>query len=761
AMKAAVAAGAARRFVVGDPTQRVIDALAGETLVRLANAEHQAQRGEVVVDQVVLERLADRLLLLEKRQDVTNGQTIGVVQGFASAYAVEALAAPWPPLAGSSLAPAQVRVWLLPEVYERLRRGLGNFLAELRPTVALFVRFTGIDYDNDDAAGHKLDAYIRWVQSIVARYEGTLIDLNIGDKGSYLYINFGAPLAHEDNADRAAAVALLLRALPQDLPYIEPIQIGISQGQMRAGAYGGTYHRTYGVLGDEVNMAARLMMAAEPGQILLSERARRSLSQRFAVHNLPPIRVKGKSEPAVIFALTGMQEVRSGQLTVPAYALPMIGRQDALNQAAAKLTLAAAGRGQLLGIRGEPGVGKSRLVAEILRLGAAQGFALFGGECESYGANSSYLAWQPIWRGLFGIDGAWSAPQQLTVLGDGLREIHATFPARAPLLGPLLNLAIPENEFTSSLSPRLRKTLLEELLVDCLRAFARHQPLLIVLEACQWLDPLSYDLWEAMTPAILDLPVLLVFASRLQTHETRLRAEQASKLSHYTELQLAPLTTAEAADFIVLKATQLLGSAASLSPQLVHLVTAQAEGNPFYVEELLTYLHYRGVNFQDEAALARVELPDSLQRLTLSLLDQFSESQKITVKVASVIGRLFQAAWLAGIYPELGAAVRIRADLVWLQQHELLLQEAADPELTYRFRQVIMQSVAYESLPHALKQVLHEQIGDFIERTYPDAIEQYLDLLAYHYDRSTNGEKQRSYLRRAGEAAQAEYANTV
>ncbi|MEZ4660197.1 MAG: adenylate/guanylate cyclase domain-containing protein [Caldilineaceae bacterium] len=249
--------------------------------MRLANAEHQAQRGEVVIDGELLARLADRLRVSEQRYDEVNDQTVAVVQGFAPPHAAAALAAPWPILDAARLPDEQVRVWLLPQVYERLRRGLGNFLAELRPTVALFVRFTGIDYDNDDTAGGKLDAYIRWVQGIVARYEGTLIDLNIGDKGSYLYINFGAPLAHEDNADRAAAAALLLQAPPENLAYIEPIQIGISQGQRKCRRYGGTHHRTYGVLGDEVNMAARLMMAAQPGQTVMSEAARRSLSPRY------------------------------------------------------------------------------------------------------------------------------------------------------------------------------------------------------------------------------------------------------------------------------------------------------------------------------------------------------------------------------------------------------------------------------------------------------------------------------------------------
>ncbi|MEZ4862408.1 MAG: tetratricopeptide repeat protein [Caldilineaceae bacterium] len=757
AMKAAVAAGPARRFLVGDPEQRVIDALAGATLVQLANAEHQAQRGEVVIDGATLEALGDLVEAPERRYDAHYDQTIGVVQGLRQAVTAQ----PWPALAPDRLTDEQIRVWLLPQVYERLRRGLGNFLAELRPTVALFVRFTGIDYDEDEEAGHKLDAYIRWVQGIVAHYEGTLIDLNIGDKGSYLYINFGAPLAHENNADRAAAAALALRAQPESLHYIEPVQIGISQGRMRAGAYGGTHHRTYGVLGDEVNMAARLMMAAQPGQIILSETAQRSLSRTFVVEPLPPIRVKGKSEPAVIFALLDAQQVRTLQLTAPAYTLPMIGRPHELAQVTAKVALAAQGQGQVVAIVGEAGIGKSRLVAEVIQARIAQPFALYGGECESYGANSSYLVWQPIWRGIFGIDSAWTPAQQIEALQTQLGEFNPAFVTRAPLLGVVLNLAIPENAFTYALDPKLRKTLLEELLVACLRAKSRQQPLLILLEACQWLDPLSYDLLEASAVAIADLPVILLCTARLQEEETRARAVRAATLSHYTEVSIAPWTPAEAARFIDLKVTQLLGRGAPLPAALVERITAQAEGNPFYLEELLTYLHYRGVDFQNGAALAAVELPDSLQRLTLSLLDQFSESQKITVKVASVIGRLFRAGWLAGIYPELGDPSRIQADLELLYQQELFLRDPSEPELVYLFRQVITQSVTYESLPHALKQLLHEQIGQFIEETYPDAIDQYLDLLAYHYDRSANEEKQRHYLRRAGVAAQAAYANVA
>ena len=756
AMKAAIAAGPARRFLVGDPAERVIDALAGATLVRLANAEHQAKRGETVIDGDTLLALGDVVQVSERRHNPAYNQTVGVVTGLRQPVAD----APWPPLAADALSDDQVRVWLLAPVYERLRHGLGNFLAELRPTVALFVRFDGIDYDNDAAAGAQLDAYMRWVQGIVARYEGTLIDLNIGDKGSYLYINFGAPLAHEDTADRAAAAALALREQPENLSYIRQVQIGISQGRMRAGAYGGTNHRTYGVLGDEVNMAARLMMAAKPGQILVSLAARRSISKSFSLDELPPIQVKGKSEPVVIFDLVGLRQFRGFHLTTPTYTLPMIGRQTELTLVAQKMSQVMQGHGQIIGVTSEAGLGKSRFIAEIIQLAAEHQFALYGGECESYGVNSSYLVWQPIWRSIFGLDATWSLPQQIRTLENKLRLVNRMLPSRLPLLAPVLNLDLLDNGVTQSLDAKLRKTLLEALLTECLRVEARQTPLVIVLEACQWLDPLSQDLLAAIGQAIINLPVLILLAYRPLEHAP-LPMVQLRQLPHHTEIELLPLTIEEAAQFIQAKLTQLLGDATHVPPELIERITAQAEGNPFYIEELLNYLHFRGVDFQNSAALAQVELPDSLQRLVLSLVDQLSESQKITVKVASVIGRIFRAAWLYGIYPELGDPTRVHTDLETLHQQELMQREPAEPEIVYLFRQVITQGVTYDSLPHALKAALHEQIGQFIEQTYPTALDQHLDLLAYHYDHSANTEKQRHYLRKAGEAAQANYANVA
>ncbi|MBK8047508.1 MAG: tetratricopeptide repeat protein [Anaerolineales bacterium] len=666
--------------------------------------------------------------------------------------------APWPNVDLTSLPQDMIRPWLLPAVYERLQQGLGDFLAELRPTVALFLRFDGIDYDSDAQAGAKLDGYLRWLQSIVMKYEGTLIDLNIGDKGSYVYVNFGAPVAHENNAAQAAATALALVAPPEALNFVGPVRIGISQGRMRAGAYGGTHHRTYGVLGDEVNLAARLMMAAQPGQILVSQSAQPQIAAQFSLRELPPIRVKGKSEPVRVYALHGNARKSRRQMTQSGYRFAMIGRSAEMSLAEEKLALAANGHGQIIGVTGDAGIGKSRLVADVIEQARTLNFEVYRGECESFGVNSNYLVWHDIWRSVFDLDPTWNPARQIEHLKAQVSSIAPGLLPRLPLLSIGLQLDIPDNDLTASLDAKTRKGALEGLLVEYLARIAERRPMLIVLEDCHWLDPLSHDLLVALGSAAAELSILFLYVFR-PFELKRLRAARVSALPYHTEILLQPLTPAEAARFVRTKVGALIDNDRALATSFVERITMRAEGNPYFLDELLNYLQFEQVNFHDPAALDRIALPDSIQSLVLSLIDRFSESQKITVKIASVIGRIFHAAWLTGSYPQLGDPRRVNEDLAELERQELILQAPDESDLAYTFRQAITQSVTYESLPYAMKAHLHEQIGAFLETAFAASPEQVLDLMAFHYDCSGKTAKRRDYLRRAGEAAQAVYAN--
>nr|HMN29569.1 adenylate/guanylate cyclase domain-containing protein [Caldilineaceae bacterium] len=298
ALKTAVAAGWVHRYRVGNPAVQYIDVLAGTLLEQMAAAEQMAQKAELVLASATAETAEAALDIAQWRTDA-QGARFAVVQG------LRQIVQATPPAAAQPLPDAEVRRWVLPEIYRRLQAEQSRFLAELRPATALFLRFSGLDYANDPKAGDKLDAYVRWVQELVDRYEGALIQLTTGDKGSYLYAAFGAPIAHDDDIVRAVSVALKLRETSALFPFLHSVQIGLSQGMMRTGAYGSPTRRTYGVLGDVTGFAARLMTHAAPGQIVISQQIAEAIAHTHALEDLGRIKVKGWVEPQPAFALRG------------------------------------------------------------------------------------------------------------------------------------------------------------------------------------------------------------------------------------------------------------------------------------------------------------------------------------------------------------------------------------------------------------------------------------------------------------------------
>ena len=756
AVKITIATGPARRFVVGDPEIQLIDVLAGSTLYRLAAADHCAEKNRVTLDSTSVRSLGERAVLQGSCKSPEGNELYGILKEIRTSPARKSLGN----LPDETFSEEKLAPWILPPVYQRLREGQGEFLAELRPAIVFFLNFTGIDFDNDETAGEKLDVYVRWVQQELGRFEGYLLQLIVGDKGNYLYGTFGAPIAHEDDGVRAVSAALNLLHLPSHLEYIKDIKIGISQGRLRTGAYGGSQRRTYGVIGNDVNLAARLMEAATPGQILTNQTVKQSARQKFRWSSEERlIQAKGKTGLIEVFCPLGLQPRRASRLRSADYSLPMVGRKKELDLAEQKIELALQGSGQLIGITGEAGVGKSRLIYEVINKAAEAGFAYYGGECQSYTVESSYWPWQPVWRGLFNIMSTQSALDQVLLAAETLRTIQPSLLPRLPLLQTPLGIPIPENVFSRKLDAKIRKTSLETLLVDCLRAFASRGPLLIVLEDCQWLDKLSHDLIEVIGHAITDLPVIIIIAYRPLELE-RLKVARVSKQSHFTLIDIEKFNPADTSQLIALKLQQFGIDQSKFPLTLTERIVAEAEGNPFYVEELLNYIHDRGFDqVEQQENLTTLELPTSLHSLILSRVDQLTEKQQITLKVASVIGRLFKAALLWGMYPELGQPEQVTSDLEKLSHLHITAKSLTEPELTYFFQQLLTQQVAYENLPYATRAMLHQQLASFLENNVSENIPQYTDLLALHYLKGENWPKALEYNLIAARRNQHEYAN--
>jgi DNA-binding response OmpR family regulator len=292
-VKVAVAAGQVRRLLVGDPRVQVIDALAGHVVDDLAEADRHAKRGEVIATGALANALGDQLVVSEWRAD----GKFALIAKLAS----EVCAVPWPAIPAGTIDDERSRAWLPPAVYEKVQGGQSAFLSELRPVAALFLRFGGIDYDNDPEARAKLDAFVRWVQSVAARHDGLMLQVAIRDQGCYAYITFGAPIAHYDDATRAVRAALQLQSRPAEFAYVTGVAAGVTYGPMRAGAYGSSTQRAYTVIGDKTNLAARLMMAAAANTALCDETVYEAARDAIIFEPLTPISVKGKSHPIAVY----------------------------------------------------------------------------------------------------------------------------------------------------------------------------------------------------------------------------------------------------------------------------------------------------------------------------------------------------------------------------------------------------------------------------------------------------------------------------
>lgn len=748
-IKVGIGTGAARRLVVGDPAIHLIDLLTGATVARAVLAESLAQAGEVLIDEATA--AAVRIAPGPVRY-ADSGEAFHPVETATTTIATDVAALPPPP----ALDLEALRPWVLPFVFDRESAGQGLFATDLRPATALFLRLVLRD-------GHAgaLAARVAQAQRTLHQHGGVLLEVVVDAVGSCLYGNFGAAQVHEDDAARALRAALTLRGLLDETEGM--VQIGLSSGTLCVGAYGGATRRSFGAIGDEVNSAARLMAQARAGEILISGRVRQTAGDEFAFEARPPMAVKGKSEPMPVFAVAGLQQRRAIRLQEPAALLPMVGREAETALLARKLAMALAGHGQVLRIVGEAGMGKSRLVAEGIRLARRSGFIGYGGACRMDGVRTPYLVWQGIWTAFFDLDPA--LPQRrLRQAVQAALQSHAPEHAEAwPLLGAVLAQDWPDSAFTATLQPQDRKSLLEAVLLRCLQSAAQEAAedgmgLLLVLEDLHAADPLSLDLLALLARGIDALPVLLLTAER--PADPASAAGPLVALAHAEAIDLSGLAMADVEHIVRAKlALHFPERAGAVPRELIERVAARAQGNPFYVEELLNYLHDRGLDPRRLDAVQALELPTSLHSLVLSRMDQLPLSEQRELKAASIIGREFKDRELHGYCPALGSAEAVQADLIELDRLGFTPRQPDAAEPTHVFKHLVTLEVSYESITHDSRVRLHEDYARYLERQYADGLGPLAPQLAHHFERAQCRAEAGRYLRQAGEQAAAGFAN--
>ena len=742
AMKAGLAAGPVLVTIMGDPAIRLSYVLAGPALDRAARAEQHARRGEVVVDNRLLE----------------GGLSVEVLERRGSWSVVGRLRGPVSPVRPTPLdsvdegTARRLALFLHPAIADRLRSGRRDFVNEHRKVTVAFVGVPELATD-DPRSVAALQRFLAAAVRVIDGYGGHLRQVATGDKGSLLVACFGAPVSHEDDEERAVHCCLELLQMSGG-----PFRAGVTTGFVYCGEVGSNSRREYTVIGDSVNLASRMMQAAEPGQLLI-DRPTHERVRDSTVHDvLAPIRVKGKSGPIDVWTIHAVRDRPSGGQPGPAAAQPLVGREVEAARARVLAARALGGEGQVVCLTGEAGIGKSRLGVDIVRMAEGLGFASYAGACRSHGTTTSYLVWRSIWSNLLELDTSLPIAEQAAQLTHRVGRRDGDSGQRAPLLGPVVNLPMPDSELTATLDPQHRDELLRSLLLDCLRDRTATAPVLLVLEDCHWIDPASYALLEFMGPHVADQPLLILVVARRTVGDPSPLAS-LTQLPRFAELQLGELAGTDAERLVGLRLRQRYGADMIAAPEVVRRLTDRGEGNPFYLEELVSYLHAHDIDPRDPGALASLQLPDGLQRLVMARIDQLSEGEKATIKVASVFGRWSRARWISESYPPAGTPEEVARHLKRLDELNLMPRRPAAPELEYQFKHAITQEVAYQSLTFQLREALHERVGLYIERTYADRLAQYVDMLAYHYGRTRRLDKQRIWFRAAGDAAKAAFAN--
>jgi predicted ATPase/class 3 adenylate cyclase len=636
-------------------------------------------------------------------------------------------------------------------IHRRLAARQTAWLAELRHLTVLFVKLPGLsDRTPLDTAQELMAA----LQRELYRYEGSVNKLSTDEKGVTFVAALGLPpLAHEDDPVRGTLAALAIHGRLAGLGWVS--SVGVTTGRVFCGTVGGETRCEFTMIGDVVNLSARLMQAANGG-VLCDERTYLAARDRFEWEVLSPIQLKGMAHPTPVFRPLGAGKDVVGMK----HAQQMVGRaaerqrlEDVTRQFLRDRT-----SGVVL-IEGEAGIGKSTLVVDVLRRAHKLNLTTWVGAALAIERSTPYFVWRTVFRQLFRLDTAVPPADQRRRVLNHLAFDPALEPL-APLLDAVLTLDFPATPETAEMFGEVRLNTTNALLVRLLAREAERAPLQLVLEDCHWLDSAS---WALVRLAAEQVPALLiVIATRPLAEPLPRDYAPLAEAPTTTKLPLGPLPPDEAVALV----KRRLGVVEVPEP-MAALLAAKAQGNPFFIEELAYALRDSGkIEVRDGRCLVSagedlraLPFPDNVQGVVTSRIDRLAPPEQLTLKVASVIGRTFSKALLRDVSP-------IEDDKPYLDRHldvltaqSLTLLEVPDPDPAYSFRHVITQEVSYQMMPSAQRKKLHRVVAEWYERHHGNDLSPHYPLLAKHWSNTDCAAKAIDYLEKSGENAMRDCAH--
>jgi class 3 adenylate cyclase len=599
-----------------------------------------------------------------------------------------------------------------------------------------------------------LDPVLTLMMDAVHHYEGTVNQV----MGDGIMALFGAPLAHEDHAVRAAYTALRMQdaarrysdALRRTHGVEVQIRVGLNSGNVVVRAIGSDLRMDYSAVGQTTNLAARMEQLAPPGTVRLTGETLRLAEGYVEVRSLGPIPVKGVPDPIEIFELTGAGTARTRLQAAALRGLTrFVGRDAEVEHLRRVLGQAGVGRGQVVAIVGEAGVGKSRLVYEFTHSHRVQDWLVLEASSVSYGKATSYLAVIDLLKGYFKI-GARDDHREMRdkVLGRVLGLDRALEPLLPPLLA-LLDVPVEDPGWQALDPPQRRQRTLDAVKRLLLRE-SQVQPLLVVFEDLHWIDGETQALLDGVVESVGSARLLLLVNYRPE-YEHRWGSKTA-----YSQLRLDSLPAERAAELLA----ALVGPDPGLAPLLQMLVK---RGNPFFLEEPVRTLVETGALAGERGAyrltrpVEALQVPATVQAILAARIDRLCPEDKRLLQAASVVGKDVPFAVVQAI-AELPDEV-LRQSLARLQTAEFLYEACLFPDLEYTFKHALTHEVAYGGVLHGRRRALHARIVETLERLHENRLDENVEALAHHAFLGEVWDRAVRYLRHAGARAQRQRAN--
>ncbi|GAB3060230.1 ABC transporter substrate-binding protein [Intrasporangium mesophilum] len=618
-----------------------------------------------------------------------------------------------------------------------------------------------------------LQEALRRIIGSVEELGGTVKDL----AGDGVLALFGAPVAHEDDPERAIRAGL--RIVEDIAEYGREVdqawgvkgfavRVGINTGLVVVGSVGAGGRVEYSATGDAINVAARLQASAAPGSVLVSADTQRLAAYAFTWAEPVQLQLKGKALPFPAVAVLGLAARPSRARGFEGSQAPLVGRERELAAGRAAIEAALAGSGGVVFLTGEPGIGKTRLLAE-LRSSFERGQPVQGrarwleGRCVSYGESMPYWPLRDLIRSWLGV---LADEPELRVRVALRRRVDELFGAAAddtyPYLGAMLGLTL-EHDVEARLA-ELSPEALQYRTFEVVRAFtsrlAADGPVAFAIEDLHWADATSLQLLQQLAADTDTEALLLVLTSRPERDHGawRLREDVARALPHRVQELALEALTGDACNELL---HALVGSG-TLPRQTERRILERAEGNPFFLEEIVRSLADAGALVHDEHGVWRferevpVEIPPTVEQVILARIDRLEPAAHDALMAASVLGRQFGLPLLEGVADREPAEVR--AALAELQRLDLVREVRRWPEPEFRFKHALIQDAAYRTLVHEERNRLHRRAAEWLGRQYAGREDEVAGLLAHHWLGAEDEDRAAAYLARAGDRARQEYA---